>query len=251
MYHDARRERSYRMQQLVSRPAPNMPPNMNTNNSVRAQTIIIAAIMVFAVSGLLLGFVAGALNRPKHQAASTPPPQGMTTPIASQHATPTQTQTVQQKVRLGCPVVNWSDLPAELVADGTTTYTFTAQAMDKSINSTTACGQGKPVQVDGITCRLWLSKIPDSGNIDISQTILGDTNALSQQTIPGEVQGGLTFDPTTPETQPCNAQGQGTWKVKLSPSVDHGKYYIVVLTDWGGTYSNWSWNTYRVTKGNN
>jgi hypothetical protein len=229
------------MHQIANRPGSSLVPN-NSGNT-RAQVIVITAISLFALAGFLLGFTTGALNRPSH---STTPPQLQqnTKPIVNRQPSPTQTQTVQQKVRLGCPNVNWpwSDVP-DLPADGTTSYTITAQAMDKSIDNTTACGKGKPVQQPGITCRLWLSKttaIPDS--------IPGNIATLSQQTIPGEVQGGLAYDPTTQETQTCNANGQATWKFTISPSVDRGKYYIMVLTDWGGVYYNWTWYNVRVTK---
>jgi hypothetical protein len=228
------------MHQIASRPRPDLAPN-NSGNT-RSQVIAITAISLFALAGLLLGFTFGALNRPSHT-ATQPPPQ-KPKPIVSNQPSPTQTQTVEQKVQLGCPSLDgpWSGVP-DLPADGTTSYTITAQAMDKSIDNTTACGKGKPVQKPGITCRLWLSKTSTFPN-----SILGNVNALAQQTIPGEVQAGLAYDPTTPETQMCNANGQATWKFTISPSVDHGKYFIMVLTDWGGGYANWSWYIVRITR---
>src|SRR5579875_2609014 len=213
------------MHQIISRPRPDLAPDNSSNT--RSQVIVITAISLFALAGFLLGFTAGALNRPSHTAVQPPP--------------------VEQKVRLGCPIVNW---PTDntMIADGSTNYTFTAQAVDKSIDNTTPCGKGNPVQKPGITCRLWLSKIPDNKLVNIPASILGNTDTLGQQSMPGEIQGGLAYDPTTPETQMCNDKGQATWKFTVSPSVDRGQYYIVVLTDWGGVYSNWSWDTFKVRK---
>ena len=231
------------MHQIISRPRPDLAPDNSSNT--RSQVIVITAISLFALAGFLLGFTAGALNRPSHTAVQPPPQKPK--PIVSQHPSPTQTQTVEQKVRLGCPIVNWPTVNT-MIADGSTNYTFTAQAVDKSIDNTTPCGKGNPVQKPGITCRLWLSKIPDNKLVNIPASILGNTDTLGQQSMPGEIQGGLAYDPTTPETQMCNDKGQATWKFTVSPSVDRGQYYIVVLTDWGGVYSNWSWDTFKVRK---
>jgi hypothetical protein len=226
------------MHQIVSRPRPDLAPN-NSRNS-RSQAIVITAISLFALAGFLLGFTTGALNRPSQTPTQSQPPQ-KTKSIVSMQPSPTQTQTVQQKVRLGCPQVNWPPT-TQMPADGSTSYTITAQAVDKSIDDTTACGKGKAVQKPGITCRLWLSKTDTFSN-----TVLDDVDTLGQQAMSNEVQGGLAYDPTTPETQMCNNNGQATWKFTISPSVDHGKYYIMVLTDWGGVYSNWSWDNIKIT----
>src|SRR5579875_2124074 len=122
------------MHQIISRPRPDLAPDNSSNT--RSQVIVITAISLFALAGFLLGFTAGALNRPSHTAVQPPPQKPK--PIVSQHPSPTQTQTVEQKVRLGCPIVNW---PTDntMIADGSTNYTFTAQAVDKSIDNATPC----------------------------------------------------------------------------------------------------------------
>src|SRR5438477_7338204 len=94
------------MQQMVSPPRLPINPNRSGvhSQSARPQSIIIAAITLFALSGLLIGFAVGALNRPK-QTPTTTPNKG-NTPIVAQKASPTVTLTSLTPSNLGCPYMN-------------------------------------------------------------------------------------------------------------------------------------------------
>jgi len=226
------------MQQTISRPGP----NINSNNNGSPQKIIITAIALFALSGLIVGFAVGAVTRPPQ--ATQPTPIVKASPIASQKATPTP-QPVQ-KLPLGCPII--SDPYDTGMADGATPYTIQAQAITVQGQPDT-CPKGQPVQQAGVTCKLWLSHVPGNGKVSIPANALAKVDSL-QQPVGGndEVVGGLNFDPTTQQVQKCDSKGQVTWKFTIAPSVQHGSYYFVVLTDWDGAYSNWSWVPVSVKK---
>jgi hypothetical protein len=204
--------------------------------SLQSRTAAFAAIVLFAFSGLISGFAVGAFVHPNfalpaHDTGSHPVIQSnpAQTPVANEHPIP-----------LGFPVIDQSS-NAE-VADGTTIYTLSAQAVDQSIDK----GHGKPVHQPGITCRLWLTPT-NAGSPNIPPDRLTSPDTLQSSPLPGEVQG-LMFDPTTAQTQPCNANGQGIWKYRLDPSVIPGSYYLVVLTDWQGDHYNWSWIIINIKK---
>lgn len=234
------------MQQVAyNRPLP--PPSYSNSNGKRrgpSPAIALAAILMFALSGLLVGFAAGALT---HKRTSTPTPDTKqdTRPVTTRTQTATQTTTTQ-KVQLGCPRIEASD-GAE-VANGSLSYTFAAQASDKSAG---LCGPGNPVNAPGITCKLWLTKDdnPSKTLIPIIGSRLANVGTLALP-MPGEVNHGLVFDSTTPQTQHCDAKGHATWKYGIAPSVHPGSYHLVVLTDWDGTYYSWSWANIGVKKNN-
>lgn len=203
--------------------------------------IIVTAITLFALSGLLLGFTAGALTRPK-QAQTSTPNNTNTQPVTIQTTTPkTTVTTAPTQIKLGCPLVTADN--NTLQANNNTNYTLSVQAADKS----GACLQGKPVHAAGITCKAWLIKAADDPK-DVPHDRLLNIDGLAQP-LPHEIINGLTFDPTTPQLQQCNAQGQGTWKYGIASSVDKGKYHLMVLTDWQGKFFNWSWVDVTVNKG--
>lgn len=200
---------------------------------------MITAITLFALSGLIAGFAVGAFARsPKQTQLAVKPTSA---PIASQKATPTPTPQVAQAMPLGCPILQAT---SPEIADGTTTYTLSAQVKDKSVSL--CANENKSITAQGITCRLWLSK--GSDNTDIPGDRLTHTNNLINP-FPHEIDGGLTFDPTTPQVQPCN-QGVGTWKYRIAQTVDHGSYHLMVLTDWNGQYYNWSWDLITINQAN-
>jgi hypothetical protein len=207
-----------------------------TGLSLQSRTVAFTAIVLFALSGLISGFAVGAFVHPNfalptHDTGSHTAVQNnqAQTPVSTEHPIP-----------LGFPVIDQSSNVE--IADGTTLYTLSAYAVDQSIDK----AHGKPVHQPGMTCRLWL--IPMSaGSPSIPLDRLKSPDTLQSSPLPGEVQG-LMFDPTTAQTQPCNANGQGIWKYRLDPSVIPGTYYLVVLTDWQGTHYNWSWITVTIKK---
>ncbi len=213
-----RKERQHKPMYTASRPRP-------VQSSQSATRIITIAIIMFALAGLISGFAVGAFLRPgklTERNVSRQPPQ-----VNSAH-TPTVTITRSQTpIPLGFPAIDHYQYVE--VADGSTTYTFTAHAINK---------QGQPIHASGITCKIWLTK---DGNVNPTITLSRlQSVATLDQPFPHEVQGALAFSSTTPQTQTCN-NGQGTWNYTVAPSVEKGLYYIVVLMDWSGVHFNWSW----------
>src|SRR5690242_18080212 len=101
--------------------------------------IIVTAITLFALSGLLLGFTAGALTRPKHIQSGTPNDNN-TQPVSIQTATPQTTPTIAPaQIKLGCPLI-MADKNI-LQANNSISYSLSVQAADKSAS----CLHGKPV----------------------------------------------------------------------------------------------------------
>lgn len=228
------------MEQISYNPAA----NMGRPRSPRASRgIIITAITLFAFSGLLLGFTAGALTRPKQAQTGTHNNDGLQ-PISQQtKTTQTTPTTTTAQIKLGCPLITTDN--NSLQANNTVNYTLNVQAADKSA----VCLQGKPVHEAGITCKAWLIKASDNPKELPADRLLA-VDGLGQP-LPHEIVNGLTFDPTTPQVQPCNAQGQGTWKYGVASSVNKGHYRLMVLTDWQGKFYNWSWVDVTVNKGDN
>jgi len=220
-------------------------PQTIKNGVTQAQTIIITAISLFALSGFMVGFAFGAFAQPKGE--TTPPiTQNHDIPIASQHTLLTPSPTPQlQPQALGCPDVEAS--PPRMIADGQTPNETTVQAKDQTGNQGNSCPDialEKPIVADGITCKIWLAKAQDP-----SKDLINDSSQLEHveqltNPSPDEIQSGLLFDPSTPQVQPCK-QGQGSWKFTVSTTVSSGDYFIMGLTDWQGAHYNWSW--YRVT----
>jgi len=207
-----------------------------TTNNVGAQsrTVAIIAILLFALAGLISGFAVGAFVRPNQSHQATNPNQPINPPVQGKTGTPTPTATPIHPEFLGEPIINYVQYSEN--ADGTTSYTFTAQAVDK---------QQQPVHKAGITCKMWLThdgKV--NSNMPINRLKAIDTLA---QPFPKEVADALIFNSTTPQVQQC-AAGQGNWNYNLSSSLGSGTYYLVVLTDWSGVHYNWSWAQIIVKK---
>ncbi|MBO0791434.1 MAG: hypothetical protein J2P36_10855, partial [Ktedonobacteraceae bacterium] len=138
---------------------------------------------------------------------------------------------------IGCPDIK--SYPSPQNADGATSYTFSAQVKDKSINRSTPCGEGKPLLAPNITCKLWLTK--DLNSINSLQKDAPDIlKAANFQTpFPKEETTAFIFDPQTPQVQPCSKTGPTTWNYKLSPTLKSGTYYLSIIADWQGKRYNW------------
>lgn len=228
------------MHQVASRPQSNQ---RGAGGGITPQAILVIAITMFALSGLLIGFAVGAFARPASPRANLPKQSGVTAPVHS----PTATQPPAiQPVPLGCPQIETTS--SAYTADGTTTYTLSAQAKDKSVS---ICNpNNKSVASAGILCKLWLvPRIPNGQNLlfpkedarlkhaDLTAPLTGSIQNTDYAEVPG-----LQFDPTTSQVQPCNAQGQGSWKYTVAPTVPPGNYDLVVMNDWStGRYFNWTW----------
>ncbi|MBV8822436.1 MAG: hypothetical protein JO123_06565 [Ktedonobacteraceae bacterium] len=223
------------MQQVARRLVPPRYPNSHGNKRGPSPVLALTAILMFAFSGLLIGFAVGALAH-QHTPTQTANSNQNTHPLITQAQAPTQTTTTQT-LQLGCPLIG--SFNAAEIANGTASYNLSAQARDKSGG---ACGSGNAVHAPGITCKLWLT-----ADDHINQTLKGITpSRLAKidtlaQPMPNEVENALLFDPATPQTQLCDKQGHITWKYSINPSVQPGQYSLLVLTDWKGISSNWSW----------
>lgn len=141
---------------------------------------------------------------------------------------------------MGDPVV--TQINSFEKADGSTPYTFTARAVDTSIDR----HHGKQIYASGITCKIWLQHIPGDTvalplerlkRMDIQEPLTGD-----------EIPNALAFSSGVSQIQPTDSNGQVTWNYNISTSVDPGQYYLVVLMDWQGQYSNWSWRFVTITR---
>src|SRR5437773_8275734 len=122
MYDSIRRERLYRMQSISGQgPINNLNP--------QSRTIAVIAIILFALAGLISGFAVGAFIRPGEQQQANNQNQTLTPPAQGQSNTPT-TPHPQRLIKLGYPVIDQvSDTEK---ADNTTSYTFSAHAVDQS-----------------------------------------------------------------------------------------------------------------------
>jgi hypothetical protein len=208
----------------------------------QSRTVVFIALGLFALSGLISGFAIGAFVRPHKSQQMTTAPHTLTPIIAAQTPTPTPTLHSQQPQKLGWPVIQQRPNDIE-VADSSTTYTLSIQAVDQSIDK----AHGQPVHAATISCKIWLTK---DGNVsaNMPQDRL-DSVATLADPFPKEEQNALQFfAATTSQTQFTDSQGQATWNYKLPTTLAPGKYFLVVLTDWKGLFANWIWIEIRVTR---
>ena len=208
-------------------------------NNINQQTrkIAVVAILLFALSGLISGFAVGAFVHPKAKTGTgtgTGATGSRTTPITNVTHTP-PTALSQTPKELGYPVIDKSVFVYHELADGQTTYTYSAYAV---------YANGTRVYSSGITCKLWLTK----DTVDLQRSDWTPISAVNNP-IGGEIQGALNFDSTSPQVQNCDANGHATWKYQVSPSVEPGTYYLAVLTDWVGKHYNMWWQQVIIKKG--
>lgn len=240
------------MQQTAVKTVP------DNRGNTQAHTMIIVAITLFALSGLVLGLTVGAFTRPPH--TNTPIANRTTNTPVTIHptATPVPTATAIPPQALGCPDMTLNAVT--LAPDGATPYTLMAQVKDRTGNVACSTTMNKPLAVSGVFCKLWMVKrIPDGQSITFlpqEKDVLAHADQISTSltgTVQGDATGaypelpGLQFSATTPQTQQCNAQGQGNWQYTMSNQVPDGNYSLIVLTDWSGFYS-WSWRSITVKK---
>lgn len=214
-----------------------------TKLSPQTRKIATGAILLFALSGLISGFAVGAFVHLRPTTGTTHTTGSGSTPVIQITKTPVLT-TTPTPVKLGWPTFE-QPFPYLQIANGTTSYTVTIQAVDQSKDS----GHGYPVHVAGITCKIWLTK---DGNVNGNLRANNSERLISVNTInqpfPGEITGALNFDPSTQQVQLSDANGQATWKYTIPTSVDPGDYYLVVLVDWQGKHYNWSWVNIVIKK---
>jgi hypothetical protein len=201
--------------------------------SQQSRKIAVFAVLLFALSGLISGFAVGAFVRPKLGSGTTSTGSGTTSGAQSN-----KTSQSTENINLDFPVIG--DFSYSEVANGSTSYIFTAQILDKSKN---------PIRAPDVMCKLWLTK-----NGDVNQVLLADNSAIPraideiQQPFPQEVANGLNFISPSQQVHPCTPNGKTTWSYTVSPSVKPGTYYLVVLADWKGKSYTWSWRAIKIKK---
>ncbi len=213
------------------------PPN---HISQQTRKIAVFAILLFALSGLISGFAVGAFVHSKQRGVGTTSAGTGTTPVGQITKTPAST-TVTENVNLDDPVIKpGEDYPFFQVANGSTNYAFSALIINKSKS---------PIQVSDVTCKLWLTN-----NGDVNSILRADHYAIPraidniQQPFPGEVVGALNYLVPSQQIQPCTPNGKTFWHYTISPSIDPGTYYLVVLADWKGKSYNWYWVSIEIKK---
>ncbi len=242
-YQNLRKERFLRMQTLTR---PSYSPTHNNTGDSQALRVAVLAVILFALSGLITGFAFGAFVHFSPTKTNNPTTSINTSQQKTGGTTPGTTPQVKP-VALGLPLLkpySYSE-----TADGATWYSATVQITDTKHG---LYSWGNPYSASGVTCKLWLVQhFPDKAKFDIPLSTRQNISEL-ENPITGTVNNhsvsevsGLNFDPSTPQTQLCHTNGQATWKYQVSPSVTAGKYDLIVLTDWDGKVSNWSW--YDIT----
>lgn len=245
------------MQQLASRPQPDQ--QTNNRGAPRSQVILIVALLLFSVAGLASGFSVGALTGKHGPTAQTTPITNIVTSQKGQVITPTPKPSIKV-TPLGCPQATQdSSIYQGLseVPDGTTSYTFTAQATNQDGGK---CNyqKNKPVHAAGITFKIWITTwvptgkffifTPDAINkflphVDqLGAPLEGKVDDNNHPELANELQFG------TPQVQQSNNQGQATWHYKINTGLNEGKYTLLVLANWQGKAYNWSWYDLVVKK---
>lgn len=222
------------MQQSVK----SQKPGGNT----QVQTVMITAITLFALSGAILGFAVGAFTHPRQsqQITNTSGNNKKPTQVAvAKTPTSTSTAVTAQSIPLGCPGIGTG-----YNLDGTITITLIAK---QKTPGTCVAANEKNLTSDGITCRIILTKAKDGLPVldDSDRTLFKDTANYSG-TFPHEIASGLNISNGAALTQPC-VQGQATWTLTLSPTLEKGNYYIVGLTG-DKPFFNYSWSTQLTAK---
>ncbi len=238
------------MQQLASRPRPDQ--QANNGGAPRSQVILIVALLLFSMAGLASGFSIGALTGKGKQTATPTPITNVVSSSKGQTATPTPKPTVNP-IPLGCPQATQDSSIYQGVSqasDGATSYTFTAQAKNKTGGQ---CNYQKnqAVHAAGITFKLWLTKwVPTCKLFNFTPNEI--TNVLPHANQLGQALEGKVDNKDYPELTnklqfatsqvlQSNSQGQVTWHYKINQGLKAGKYTLVLLSNWQGKAYNWSW----------
>jgi len=204
------------------------------SNGLNPQSRRIAtfAILLFALAGLISGFAVGAFVRPKIGGTGNTGGNGVS-PIVQQTKTTTPVSTLKPQ-EMNVPKVDHYSFRE--FADSQTLYVLSAHAIDAS---------GNRLHVAGITCKLWLTR----EQILPHHSEWSPVEALNTP-VRGEIPNSLLFDPSTPQTQQCDGNGEGTWKYRVAQTVDPGTYYLAVVTDWAGVHYNIWWQEVEIRKAN-
>jgi hypothetical protein len=216
--------------------------------------MIITAITLFALSGLMVGFTVGAFTHPRATQQTQKNTKAPALTVSKRPiATKAPTITIAT-VKIGCPIIPSNEYGQTQISDGTTEYTFSAQIVDKSIDNTSPCGKGNPLAMPDLSCKMWLVREQDDARklADRINSMPNDQKEAIwnfQTPFPKEVTQAVQMDNGGSTAINCNPTGgPTTWHYKLSPDLDPGAYFITVLANSHGNYSNWAWVPLTVTK---
>jgi len=218
--------------------------NQRGSGSQRPANITLYTLLCFSLAGLIAGFALGGFTgrAPGAQSGGAGLAITRTPSIVAHTPTPSVTR-APENVLLGVPLVGTGDYTGSEKADGTTTYTFSAQIVNKVGNT--------PISATDVTCRLWLTDDADATSAALSSNnyaLLRNLSAFNQP-FPHETANGLNFAPSSPQTQPCSAQGKTSWTYTLTPSLHHSRYFLAVVADWKGVHYNWAIVAISVSQG--
>lgn len=151
----------------------------------------------------------------------------------TQHTPEAKATPTPENIQPGNPVIGAGDYTSPEKADGATSYKLAALIVDKDTNN--------PIQVNTVTCRLWLTKDAQGTQSALSANNYALPKAINtiDQPFPSEEDESLEFADASPQVQSCAGTGKTTWTYKLSPDLRRGTYYLVVLADWKGQHYNW------------
>lgn len=206
----------------------NAAPSHKQHSTGSVNSVLVVALVFFAIAGLISGMAVGAFTHQKPTASTPPPVKVNNPPIKTQKSTPTPTPSPTQAPglpHLGTPKVD----TIQLLATGPSTLTI--HAYNKDTN--------QPVHDNTITCRLWLTNKTPPGAADKERAnklyaALMSVGTLNQP-MPEEIPNSLTYsDPAHPATQTTDAQGVCKWSFQIAPGLKPGTYYVVADTDWKG-----------------
>lgn len=192
------------------------------------------ALLCFALAGLIIGFALGGFagHTLTSTAVSSNTPRVQTPSIAQRTPKATPTPTLEN-ILPGNPVIGPGDYTSPEKADGTTSYKLSALIVNKGTNS--------PIQVNDVTCRLWLTRDARKTQSALSANNYALPKGVNSfnQPFPEEEEDALEFSHSSQQVQPCVANGKTTWTYTLSPDLRRGSYYLAVLADWKGQHYNW------------
>jgi hypothetical protein len=222
------------------------PPNkQQVSTNQRAVTVATSTLLCFGLAGLIFGFAFGGFigRSPGSSTASAKTPTA-SAPVISNHSPGVTATATPENVLIDTPSIGAGDYSTLETADGTTSYTFSAQILDKTTH--------QPIQATDVTCKLWLT----DNNAATSDALKANNYAIPanvtnlNQAFPHETQGAFTFTSST-QVQACAANGKTTWTYTLSPTLKHGTYFLAVLADWKGKHYNWYLVQISVAKASN
>jgi len=209
------------------------PGKQQGSTNQRAVTVATTTLLCFGLAGLIFGFAFGGFigRSTGTSTASTKTPTA-SAPAISNHSPSVTPTATPENVLIDTPAIGAGDYTTQETADGATSYTFSAQILDKTTH--------QPIQATDVTCKLWLTDDNDatSDALKANNYALPANVANLNQAFPHETQGALQFTSGT-QVQACAANSKTTWTYTLSTTVKHGTYFLAVLADWKGKHYNW------------